>query len=205
MPFQSFKTHTNNNAKIAVYGGMTILFVSVVVPLFLTPKEDFRWHWSFLLVGLFVGFFVYVIVVSFLKFFIRFKITNEGLKITRPFFHKRLIPYRDIVEVKLLDENETYEFFLQEVRGQYGMKDDGDLSTFFYKLRKESSYYKYLTITPRGTSSGEGQAEQLRSLHIKAEMLVLKLSDGKLLFLAPQHINEFYELLNNRLVKSEKL
>ena len=189
---QVFKTYTNTNAKIAVYGGMVILFVSFGVPLILYPWESFQWHWSYLLAGAFIGFFVYVVSASFLKFFIRFYISPLGLTIRKPFFHKRFIPYNEIEKVTLLDNHETYDFFLKEVSAQYGLKDDSDLSGIIYKIRHESPYYKYLTITPRGTSTGSDQSEQLQSLHIEAEMLVLELRNGKLLFLSPQQIHEFY-------------
>ena len=196
---QVFKTYTNTNAKIAVYGGMIILLVSFGVPLILTPWESFQWHWSYLLAGAFISFFVYVVSASFLKFFIRFYISPLGLTIRKPIFHKRFIPYDEIENVALLDNQETYNFFLNEVSEQYGLKDNSDLSGIIYKIRHESPYYKYLTITPRGTSTGTGQNEQLQSLHIEAEMLVLKLRNGKLLFLSPHKIHTFYSQLSSYL------
>ncbi|WP_258103240.1 hypothetical protein [Marinoscillum sp. MHG1-6] len=191
----TYLTYTNQNAKIAVYAGMAILALCTVVPLALTPPEEISWHWGYLVPGGIIGFFIYVIVASFLKFFIRFTISQDGLTIRKPLFHKRFIRFDEIEQVILLDQDKTYDFFLNEVSTQYGLRDDSDLSTLIYKIRKESPAYIYLTITPRGSSSGSENAERLSSLHIEAEMLLIKLKDGQMFFLSPEKIQVFYDQL----------
>lgn len=188
-----FRTHANSNARIATFGGIIILVIIALFSLLYSESNSISLSRNLLIPGIFWLFFVYVIGSALLKFFIVIEIKNHGLLIKKPFFHRRFIPASDIAKVVLFDEGETRRKFEQELQGQQGYKYSDNLVGYIQKMKKESRWYKYLTVTARGTSTGTGKAETIQSVTIKAEMILLELKNQQKLFLSPQNIHVFYE------------
>lgn len=195
MKSQKFRTYANQNARIATFGGMAILLLCIGVPLIFTPTEEISWSWFGLIPLAIFGFFVYVILSASLKLLITYQVSEHGILISKPLFHRRFIPIDTIEDVILMNEEGTQKLMENEVFYQQWLKDSGDLHGLFQKIKKESPYYLYLTITPRGTSAGEGQAETVTSVNISAQMVLLILKNGEKFFLSPQNIKTFYDLV----------
>lgn len=196
MKTHTFRTYANKNALIATFGGMALLLVCIVLPALLTPTEEIRFSWFGLIPAAIFLFFIYVILASFLKLFITFNVSDEGIMISKPLFHRRFIPAGEIKEIIMLDEEKTRAFMENEVMYQQGIKDSGEVSNLFQKIKKESPYYKYLTITPGGTSAGTNQAETVTSVNMDGEMVLLLLKNGEKFFLSPREIGTFYNLIS---------
>lgn len=173
--------------------GYLILIVCVGLPILFAPKDELQFHWALLLPLAIVLFMLYVLTDSMMKFFTSFVINENGVKIFLPPFHRRNIPRNQIENVKIFDVEESRQIFEDLIKEQFAVKEDMDIARYVRLLRKKAPAFKYLSIAPSATLTTKGQMEHLTSLNVKSKerMIMMKLKDGKNLYLSPDDIDGF--------------
>jgi hypothetical protein len=193
----TYKTRKDRFTLRIVLIGYLILIVCVGLPVLFAPKDELSFHWAYLIPLAIVAFMLYALTSALMKFFASFTIAENSVDITLPPFHRRRIPADQIAAARILDAEESRSVFEGAIREQFAIKEDPDIARYVRLLRKKVPAYKYLSVAPSATMATRGQMEHLASLKVKSKerMVLVKLKDGKELYLSPDDIDGFMRSL----------
>jgi len=193
---QKFKTRLNRNSIIAIYGGILILALCIGLPLLLTPKEELYFAWPMLFPAAIVSFFIFIIGKSFLKSFLHFIVSDQGIRIKIPLLRNKLFSKQDIESIRILNTQETHGLFEAQMEKQMEIQESGDLFAYFSMIKNKSHSFAYLSVSPMVKTTSTGAKEHITSMKIKVDerIIELKLNNGEIYYLAPVNIDSFYKL-----------
>ncbi|XOV94939.1 MAG: hypothetical protein ACFHWX_09560 [Bacteroidota bacterium] len=151
--------------------------------------------WEALVPGLFILFFTFVLVASAFKLMIRYDVIPDGIRIYKPPFHKKLIPYKDIKKLVLHNDEEARQLMEKLMLEQNSFSESMDIVGYISYIKKNTPAYKYFTYAPTVRVTTAGAKEQITSVKVlsKAQFITLILNDESFIFLSPKDPVGFVE------------
>lgn len=184
---QHYATYSPRSAIIGVVFG----FLLVIPFMYVLFRTEFLDTTGFLVPVLILLFFFIILTLSFFKFFITYTVTNHGLILIKPPFHKRIIKPRDILQVEILTEQQTLDILAHSVSQSNDSIESGNISGFLDVLKKDYSRYRYFTIVPKPIVTQNDEIIQPEDVETSNRAVILVLKPKKVLYLSPKRPVDF--------------
>lgn len=169
-----------------------IIWLVCIIPFAFVPVEI---TWQLLIPGIFILFFLYVLVASTFKLLITYYLSDKGLRIYKPPFHKTFIPFSDIQQLVMVTDKESEQLMEKLMLEQNEFGQNYDLVGYIKYIRKNTPVYKYFTFAPSAKVSTVGPMDRLTSVQLKTitRFIILSFTNGKFIFLSPKDPIAFME------------
>lgn len=122
--------------------------------------------------------------------FISYQIKHDGIEAFRPPFHKKLFRYSDLLDAKLVTQEQAAELINHTMEEQNSYATSADIIGYFKMIRKRSPVYRYFTFTVKPIDP------RLKGEQTKGGMIVLFMRDESVYYISPIHPERFMVSLN---------